>query len=67
MVLNQKDKHVLAELVVLGGHVVGRVREHSGLEDGGQVGGGHAVEVGLGGKDGQEVEDVEQQLSVERR
>ena len=46
---------------------MGRVGEHSGLEDGGQVGGGHAVEVGLGGKDGQEVENVEQQLSVERR
>ena len=40
--------------------------EHAGLEDGGEVGGGHAVLIGLGGKDGQEIENVEQQLLVER-
>ena len=42
------------------------VREDAGLEDGGKVLRVHAVDVGLGGKDGEQVEDVEQQLTVER-
>lgn len=43
------------------------VGQHARLEDGGQIGGGHAILVGLGGKDGKEVEDVEQELLIQGR
>ena len=66
LVFDQEDQDILTQLVLIGRHVMLGMGEHAGLEDGGEVGGGHAVLIGLGGKDGQEIENVEQQLLVER-
>jgi len=42
------------------------MRQETWLENGCEVGCGHLVEIGLGGKDGEKVEDIEQELTVER-
>lgn len=65
LVFDQEDQDILAQLVLVRRHVMLGMGEHAGLEDGGEIGRGHAILVGFGGKDGQEIENVEQQLLVE--
>lgn len=67
LVLDEKDQDILAQFVLVGRHVMLGMGEHSGLEYGGQVGGGHAVLVGLGGEYGQEIQDIQEQLLVQGR
>ena len=43
------------------------MREETGLEDGSKIGSGHFVQIGFGRKDGKEIENVQKQLTVERR
>jgi hypothetical protein len=64
LVLDEEDDDGLIQPILLGRHGVVGVREHAGLEDGGQVLRCHAVLVRLGGKHGEQVEDVQQQLPV---
>lgn len=66
LVFDEEDQDILAQLVLIGRHVMLGVGEHARLEYGGEVGGGHAILVGFGGKDGQEIENIKQQLLVER-
>ena len=58
LVLDEKDQDILAQFVLIGRHVMLGMGEHSGLENGGQVGRGHAVLIGLGGEDGQEIQNI---------
>ena len=67
LVVNQEYKDILAQSVVLRRHIVLRVGQNSGLEDGSKVGRGHFVNIRFGSKDSEQVEDVEKQLAVERR
>lgn len=67
LVLDEENENILTQLVLIGRHVMLGMGEHSRLEDGGQIGRSHAVLIGFGGKDGQKIEDVEQQLLVQRR
>ena len=66
LVVDQEDQDVLGQLVCARSHLVARVRDQAGLEDGGKVFGIHPVQLRFGGKDGQQVQDVEQELAVER-
>lgn len=59
LVLDEESQNILTQLVIIGGHVVLRMGEQARLEDGGEIGRGHEVLVRLGGKDGQEIENVE--------
>lgn len=44
-----------------------RMREDPGLKDGGEIRGGHFIHIGLCRKHGEQVEDIQQELAVERR
>lgn len=59
LVLDEESQNVLTQFVVIGGHVVLRMGEQPWLEDGRKIGRGHEVLVRLGGKDSQEIENVE--------
>jgi hypothetical protein len=65
LVLNEEDEDVLTETVFVGFHIVLRVGDDSGLEDRGEILGGHLIQIGLCGEDGKKIEDVEEQLTVE--
>lgn len=67
LVFDQEDQNILTQFVLIRRHVVLGVGEHAGLKDGGEVSGRHAILIGFGSKDGQEIENVEQQLLIERR
>lgn len=66
LILDQEDQDILTEFVFLRSHVMLRMRDGARLEDGRQIGRRHPVQVGLGGKHRQKIEDVEEELSVER-
>lgn len=51
LVVNEEYEHVLAETVILWGHVMLRMRENTRLEDGGEIGRCHLVHIGFGGED----------------
>jgi hypothetical protein len=67
LVFNQEDEHVLAEAILGWSHVVGGMRKDARLEDCGEIGRRHLVQVGLGSEYGKQVENVEQQLAVQGR
>ena len=67
LVFDKEDQNILTQFVFIGRHVMLGVGEHPRLEDGGQIRRSHAVLLGFGSKDSQEIEDVEQQLLVQRR
>lgn len=67
LVFDEKDNDTLVETIFLGCHSVGRMRQHAWLENSSQVLRIHAVDVGLGGKDGKQIEDIKHQLTIEWR
>lgn len=67
LVLNEENDDVLIQSVLLGRHGVGGVGEHAGLEDGCEILGRHPIQVRLGGKHGEQIKDVQQQLAVQGR
>lgn len=67
LVLDKEDQDILAESIFWRSHVVLGMREETGLEDGSKIGSGHFVQIGFGRKDGKEIENVQKQLTVERR
>jgi hypothetical protein len=67
LVLDEKDDDALIQPVLLWRHGVVGMGEHAGLEDGGEVLGRHAVLVRLGRKYGEQVKDIQQELTVQRR
>jgi hypothetical protein len=66
LILDQKDQHVLAQLVFVRRHIMLGMGEQSGLEDGGQIARIHPILVGFGSEDRQEVENIQEQLLVQR-
>jgi len=67
LLLDQKNQDVLTKPILLRRHIVLWVREKTWLKDGGKILRGHLVQIRLGRKHGEQIEDVKQQLSVERR
>jgi hypothetical protein len=67
LVFDEEDDDALVEPILLWGHGVVGVRQHAGLEDGGQILRRHAVLIRLGRKYGEQVEEVQQQLAVQGR
>lgn len=67
LVFDEKDNDTLVEPVLLGCHGVGRMRQHARLEDSSQILRVHAVNVGFGGEDCEQVQDIKHQLAIERR
>lgn len=67
LILNKKNDDALVEAILLGCHSVGWMGEHAWLENGSQVLRVHAVNVGLGGEDGEQVQDIKHQLAIEWR
>lgn len=67
LVFNEEDNNTLVETILLRCHGVGGMREHAWLENGGQVLRVHAINVGLGGEDGEQIQDIKHQLAIEWR
>lgn len=67
LVQDEEYEDVLGEAVVCRRHLMLRVGNQTRLEDGRQVRCWHQINVRFGGEDGKKIEDVEQQLAVERR
>jgi hypothetical protein len=67
LVFDQEYQNALIQLILFRCHCVVGVGKNAGLKNGGKVMRVHPVQVRLGGEDGEKVEDVEEQLSVERR
>ena len=66
LVINEKDENILTQAVVLRGHVVLRMGQEPWLENGSKIRSRHLIDIGLGGEDGKQVQDVQEQLSVQR-
>jgi hypothetical protein len=64
LIFNQEDDDTLVQSILLRGHCMGRVGKHARLEDSSQILCRHAILISLGGKDGQQVQDVKKKLSV---
>jgi ribosomal protein L13E len=58
LVVNQKDKNVLRQLVRLGRHFVTGMRYQAGLKYRRQVFRGHSIDFRLRGEHGQEIQNV---------
>lgn len=67
LVLDEKYQNALIQAVLFGRHGVHGVRQHAWLKDGSQILRVHAVFVCLGCENSQEIQNVEQQLSVQGR
>jgi hypothetical protein len=67
LVLDQENQNILRESVFLGSHVVLWVRKQTRLEDGSQVRRGHLVQIRLARKNCQQIQNVQQQLTVKWR
>ena len=59
LILDQEYQHVLTQPILIGRHVVLRMRDDARLEDSSKISSCHPVEVRLGSKDSQQIEDVE--------
>ena len=66
LVVNEKDENVLAKAIVLRRHVVLGMRQQSWLEDGSQIRRCHLIDISLCSENGKEIQNVEQQLPVQR-
>lgn len=66
LVLNEEDDDALVQAVLLRGHCMRGVRQHAGLENGRQILRVHAVLIGFGSKNGQQIQNVKKQLFVKR-
>jgi hypothetical protein len=67
LIFDEEDDHTLIQSVLFRGHGMVGMGQHARLEDGRQILRCHTVLIRLGRKHGEEIEDVQQQLSVQRR
>jgi len=67
LIVDEKDEHILAEAVLGWRHVVLRMAQDARLEDSSQVWSRHLIQIGFTSEDSQQIEDVQEQLSVQRR
>jgi len=58
LIINEKDEDILTQTVVLRRHVVLGMRKEPWLENGSKIRSRHLIDIGLGGKDGKQVQDV---------
>jgi hypothetical protein len=66
LIFNQKDQDILTESIFGRSHIVLWVGKETWLKDGSKICRGHLVQIRLGREDSQKVEDVQEQLSIER-
>lgn len=67
LIFNQENDDTLVQSILLGGHGMIWVRQHTRLKDGCEILRVHAILIRLSSENSKKIKDVEEQLSVQGR
>jgi hypothetical protein len=67
LVVNEKYQYILAQTIVLRRHVMLWMWQDSRLKNGSQIVSRHLVDISLGSKDCEQIQNIQEELAVEGR